>query len=108
MLAGKGVRRTGIPTVRVGYRSRKSSPRDLLLKKVLILPHPLTNLQQIQVCYQNEPRFNGFYSRDDLPNEITDGIYAINLDERFHIRTHWIALYVNAKTITCFDSFRVE
>ena len=88
MLAGKGVRRAGIPTVRVGYRSKRSSPGDLPLKTILILPHPLTNLQQIQVIYQNEPRFNGFYSRDDLPNKITDGTYAINLDEHFHIGTH--------------------
>ena len=82
MLAGKGVRRAGIPSVRFGYRSKRSSPKDLLLKQFLILPHPLTNLQQIQVCYQNEPRFNGFYSRDDQPNKITDGIYAINISYR--------------------------
>ena len=30
-------------------------------------PHPLTNFE-IQECYQNEPRFNGFFSRDNLPN----------------------------------------
>ena len=29
----------------------------------------------------------------------------INLDERYDIGTHWIALYINAKTITYFDSF---
>ena len=31
--------------------------------------------------YQNEPRFNGVYSRDNLPNKIKDGAYIINLDE---------------------------
>ena len=30
-----------------------------------MLPYPLTNFQ-IQKCYQNEPTFNGFYSRNNL------------------------------------------
>ena len=31
--------------------------------------------------YQNEPRFNGVYSRDNLFDKIQDGSYVINLDE---------------------------
>ena len=37
--------------------------------------------------------------------------YVINLDEYKSIGTHWIALYVNAKNVSYFDSlifFRVE
>ena len=30
---------------------------------------------------QNKPRFIGVYSRDNLPDKIKDGAYAINLDE---------------------------
>ena len=30
-------------------------------------PHPLTNFE-IQRYYQNEPRFNGVYSRGNLPH----------------------------------------
>ena len=48
--------------------------------------------------YQNEPRFNGVYSRDNLPDKIMEWVYVINLDEHSHIETHWIALYVNSKT----------
>ena len=70
-------------------------------------PHPLTNFE-IQKYYQNEPRFNGVFSRDNLPNNIKNGAYVINLDEYHDIRTHWVALYVNNKTIIYFDSFRVE
>ena len=58
--------------------------------------------------YQNEPRFNGVYYRDNLPDKIKDGAYIINLNEYSDIGTHWIALYVNAKIVTYFDSFRVE
>ena len=75
-------------------------------------PHPLTNFE-IQEYYQNEPRFNGDFSRDNLPNNnnnnnIKNGAYVINLDEYHDIGTHWTALYVNNKTITYFDSFGVE
>ena len=31
--------------------------------------------------YENESRFNGFYSRNNLSNKIKDGAYVINLDE---------------------------
>ena len=38
-------------------------------------PHHLTNFE-IQKYYQNEPRFNGVYSRDNLPR-IKDRVYII-------------------------------
>ena len=41
--------------------------------------------------YQNEFRFNGVCSRDNLPDKIKDGAYVINLDEHSDIGTHWIA-----------------
>ena len=69
-------------------------------------PHPLTNFE-IQKYYQNEPRFNGVYSRDNLP-KIKDGAYVINLDEYSDIGTHWVALYVKNNDVTYFDSFGVE
>ena len=58
--------------------------------------------------YENEPRFNGVYSRGNLPDKIKDGAYVINLDEYSDIENYWIALYVNTKTVTYFDSFGVE
>ena len=70
-------------------------------------PHPLTNFE-IQEYYQNEPRFNGVFSRDNLPSNIKNGASVTNLDEYHDIGTHWVALYVNNKTITYFDSFGVE
>ena len=71
------------------------------------MPHPLTNFE-IQEYYQNEPRFNGVSSRDNLPNTIKNGAYVINLHEYRDIGTHWVALYVNNKTAIYFDSFGVE
>ena len=69
-------------------------------------PHPLTNLE-IQKYYLNGPRFNGVYSRDNLP-EIKDRAYIVNLDEYSDIGTHWVALYVHNDDVTYFDSFSVE
>ena len=70
-------------------------------------PHPLTNFE-IQNYYQNEPRFNGVFSRDNLPKKIKDGAYVINLDEYADVGTHWIALFCNRNEIVYFDSFAVE
>ena len=67
--------------------------------------HPLTNFE-IRKYYQNEPKFNGFYSKNNL-FKIKDEAYIINLDQYESIRTHWIALHVDAKNVTC-DIFGVE
>ena len=69
-------------------------------------PHPLTNFET-QKYYQNESRFNGVYSRDNL-NKIKDGVYVINPDAYPDIGTHWVALYVNNNSVTYFDSFGVK
>ena len=69
--------------------------------------HPLTNFE-IQKYYQNEWRFNGVYSRDNLFVEIKDGAYIINVDGYSDIGTYWIALYVENNDVTYFDSFGVE
>ena len=73
----------------------------------LMPPHPLTKFE-IQNCYQNEPGFNGVYSRNILPKKIKDGAYVINLDEYEDKGTHWIALFCNRSEILYFDSFGVE
>ena len=71
-----------------------------------MLLHPLTNFE-IQIYYQNEPKFNGLYSRDNL-TEMRKGAYVIDLDEYCDIRTHWVVLYVNNNNFTYFDSFGAE
>ena len=53
----------------------------------------LTNFE-IQKYDQNQPKFNGVYSRDNSA-KIKYGVYVINLDECKSIRTLWIDWYVN-------------
>ena len=56
-------------------------------------PHPLTNFD-IQNYYQNEPRFNSVYSRNNLPEKVKDGAYVTNLDEYADVGIRWIAYFV--------------
>ena len=82
-----------------------------LFKKMIPLD-PLTNFE-IQKYYQNEPRFNGVYSRDNLPktkfhDKIKDEMYVISLDEYTDIGIHWTALYKSNNKVTYFDSFGFE
>ena len=72
----------------------------------LMPPHLLTNFE-IQK-HQNEPRFNGVFSRNNLPKKIKDGAYVINLDEYADVGTYWIALFCNSNEIVYFYSFGVE
>ena len=58
-----------------------------------MLLYPLTNFDR-QTYYQNEPKFNSVYSRNNLP-KIKDGTYVLSLDEFKSIGTYWIALYAN-------------
>ena len=82
--------------------------KELKKKSNLLIPfHPLTNFE-ISEYYENEPRFNGVYSRDTLPAKIKKGAYVINLDEYEDAGTHWIALYVKNKKVVYFDSSGVE
>ena len=72
-----------------------------------MLSYPLTNFE-IQKYYQNEPQFNGVYSRNNLP-KIKDGAYVTNLDEYKSIGIHWIALHVEASSdVIYFSSLGVE
>ena len=69
-------------------------------------PHQLTNFE-IQNYYQNESRFNGVCSRDNLI-KIKNGAHVVNLDEHTDIGTHWVACYVHNNNVPYFDSFSVE
>ena len=60
--------------------------------------HLLTNFE-LQKYYQNEPKFSGVYSRNNLP-KTKDRAYVINLDEYKLIEIHLVAVYVNSDNAT--------
>ena len=78
---GKGMMRAGNGVVRAGKGSKKTQLNSLLPF------HPLTNTE-ISEYYANDPRFNGVYSRNNLPNKIKKGAYVISLDEYENTGTH--------------------
>ena len=73
----------------------------------LIQPHPLTNFE-IQNYYQNKPKSNGVYSRDNLPDKIKDGAYVIHVDDYSDTESHWIALYALNENVTFSDCVGTE
>ena len=87
LVTGKGIMRADDGIVCAGSRSKKNQLN-------LLLPfHPLTNIE-ISEYYKNEPRFNGVYSRNNLPNKIKKGAFIINLDEYENTGMHWVSLFV--------------
>ena len=70
--------------------------------------HPYSTNFKLEMSYQNEPRFNGVFSRNNLPKKIKDGAYVINLDEYVDVGTHWIALFCNKNEIVYFNGFGGE
>ena len=63
---------------------------------------------EISEYYENEPRINGVYSRNNLPNKIKKGAYVINLDDYENTGTHWVSLFVKTNEVIYFDSFGIE
>ena len=58
--------------------------------------------------YQNESRFDGVFSRNNLPKTIKDATQVINLNEYTDVGTHYIALFCNRNEFVYFDNFGVE
>ena len=49
-------------------------------KNILVPLHSLNNIE-ITNYFSNEPRFNGIFSRNNLP-KIKDRVYVINMDDK--------------------------
>ena len=81
---GKGVTRTGRGVTRtergVMRAVREYNNMDHLNKNFSVLLHSLSNIK-ITKCFNYKPRFNGAFSKDNLPT-IKDGAYVINLDDQ--------------------------
>ena len=99
---GKGIMRAGKGIVHAGEENKSKKKLNSQLPF-----HPLTNIE-ISEYYENEPKFNGVSSGNNLPNKIKKGAYVINLDEYENTGTHWGSVFVKPKYAVYFDSFGVE
>ena len=57
--------------------------------------------------FNYEPRFNGTFSRNNLPR-IKNGVYVINLDDKNSKGIHWILLFIVRNLAVYFDPFGIE
>ena len=62
---------------------------------------------EITHYFDYEPRFNGVFSRNNLPR-MKDGKYVINLDDKNSKGTHWVSLFIDRNTALYFDSFGIK
>ena len=56
--------------------------------------------------FNYEPRFNGVFSRNNLPR-IKDGAYVINLVDK-KVKEHIVSLVIERSAVVFFDSFGIE
>ena len=69
------------------------------------LNNSLSNTDIVKIVADMGLRFNGVYSRDDLPH-LREGFYVINLDDHKSKGTHWTAFYYNPTNHSIyFDAF---
>ena len=81
--------------------------QDKELKKKSLTPfHPLINFE-IQEYFKDENRFNGAFSRNNLP-KLKNGAYVIHLYHSKNTGTHWIVIFMKNNEVIYFDSFGVE
>ena len=75
-------------------------------KKSLMPPNLLTNIDIIDY-FKKEPRFNGVFSKNNLP-KIKQGVYFINLDHNKNTGTHWVVIFVKINELVYFDNSGVK
>ena len=98
---------TGRGMFRAGNQGRGMFRAGEGIKKKSLIPfHPLTNFE-IQDYFKTEKRFNGVFSRNNLP-KLKKGAYVINLDHSKNTGAHWIVVFVKKDEVIYFDSFGVE
>ena len=58
--------------------------------------------------FNYKPKFNGVFSRNNLPR-IKDEAFVINLDEKKKSnRTHWLSLFIDKNTSVYFVSYGIN
>ena len=68
---------------------------------------PSFNNINITNYFNNEPRFNGAFSRNNL-RRTKDGVHVINLNDKNSKGTHWISLFFDRNLAVYFDSLSIK
>ena len=62
---------------------------------------------EITNYFNYESRFNGVFSRNNLPR-IKDEAYVLNLDDKNSKETHWVSPFIDRNTAIYLDFFGIE
>ena len=66
----------------------------------------LSNIDIEKICNQLNLKLNGVYSKDEIPKELPEGYYIINLEDHRDSRCgHWTVFYYSRGKSLYFDSF---
>ena len=61
---------------------------------------------EITNYFNYESRFNGVFSRNNLPR-IKDEAYVLNLDDKNSKGTHWVSPFIDRNTAIYLDFFGI-
>ena len=92
-------------TETVNYEIKKKQGGGFL-GAVSVLLHPLNNIETTNYFNYN-PRFNGVFSRNNLPRMKERG-YVIDLDDKNSKVIHWVSSFIDRNTAAYFESFGTE
>jgi hypothetical protein len=67
----------------------------------------LTNSDLYSICIRLKIKLNGIYMKDELPSDLKEGNYIINLQNHDENGSHWTCFIKNANNIFYYDSFGV-
>ena len=67
----------------------------------------LTNSDLYSICIKLKLKLNGIYMKDEIPNDLKEGNYIINLENSNQSGSHWTCFIKDKNNIYYYDSFGV-
>ena len=71
------------------------------------MPLPILSNIKTAKYFNYDPRFNGVFSRDNLPR-MKDGAYIINLNDKQSGVRRWVSFFIDRNIAVYFDSFGID
>ena len=65
----------------------------------------LTNSDFYSICIKLKLKLNGIYMKDELPSDLKEGNYIINLENSNQSGSHWTCFIKSKNDIFYYDSF---
>jgi hypothetical protein len=67
----------------------------------------LTNSDLYSICIKLELKLNGIYMKDEIPSDLKEGNYIINLENSNQSGSHWTCFIKDKNNVYYYDSFAV-